>query len=129
MTIHQHLGVPKPWERVLELNVPSEQHAARSHCRVEYIVADSRNGPPSDQVPGADLFTVTTHFIVVRVIRAKLHFGPPAEGGSRFAGTPIHIRRVGAAVVEQVELDQFKSLVLQIYEGPVQATAVSLERL
>ena len=81
----------------------------------------------TDLLAAAELRLVSAHRVVERVVLRQPQLGPDLQGSPGHAVAPAHIVPVGAAAVEQVELDQLDALVLEIEERAVDAPAVRAE--
>src|SRR5690606_10270561 len=95
---------------------------------IEDVVADPREGPAADQLAPAHLLSVAAYFAVAGMVRPQAHGEwPPLEHGARVPALPQDVRRVGAAVVEGVELDVLEALVLGVHQRAGETPSVPFQ--
>src|SRR5262249_14147280 len=111
-------------ERGLKLNVPGERLINRAHERIFDVVADSCQVAEANQLAPTELIAVAADDCILWMAVRQPHFVPNLQGGSIKAVAPLNIAFIRAAVVEEVEFDQFHALVLEIEQRTVDATAI-----
>src|SRR5690242_13811598 len=101
---------PFIWKRSLELYIACKQHARRPHCRIQNVIADARDGSPTDEVALANLRSIAPDFLVERAFRFQSHLGPDLDDRSVQSILALDILDICSRIVEEIEPDQFDPL-------------------
>jgi hypothetical protein len=124
VTVARELLLAELGEGHLELHVARERLVRGAHQRVLEVVADAGQGAGADEIAAADLRLIAAHRVVLGMALGQPHLRPHLQRGAADAVAAPHVHLIGAAGVEQVELDQLDPLVLEIEQGAVDAPAV-----
>src|SRR5215813_6824273 len=111
-------------ERGLKLNVAGERLVNRAHERIFDVVANSGQVAEANQLAAAELLSVAADGRILRMLFGQPHLIPNLQGGSIKAVAPLNIAFIRAAIVEEIEFDQFHALVLEIEQRAVDTTAI-----
>src|SRR5262249_19301892 len=114
-------------EGSLEFNVTGEWLKNRAHKWISDVIANSGQVAEANQVALAELLTVAADGRILRMLFGQPNLIPNLQGGSVKAVAPLNIVSIRAAIVEEVEFDQFHTLVLEIEQRAVDAAAIGTQ--
>ena len=127
MPVARELVLAELGERRLELHVAGERLPRRSHERVLEVVADAGQRAEADQLAPATCSPSPPTAAYCGMALGQPHLRHTFSARPADAVTAAHVVAIGAAVVEQVELDQLDALVLEIEQRAVDAAAVGAQ--
>src|SRR6266850_4737258 len=116
-------------ERGVELHVPRKELMRRSHQRVADVVAGAAQGTEAYQLSATDLRLVATDSLEVGMALRKSHFRPGIQRRPGLAVAACNVGLVGLVVVEEIELDEFDTLQLQLIERAVDPMRIRANHL
>src|SRR6185295_17850208 len=129
MAIPGHLVQTQIGKRGVELNVARKKLVRRSHQRIADVITNAGKGAETNELSPTDLHLITTDSDEVGMAPRQSHLWPGSQYRSDLAVAARDVGLVGFIVVEEIELDKFDALQLQLIERGVDPMCVGADHL